>query len=112
MSRVVQCETTSGILNPVAEIAAVVAKAGKRLLVDAMSAFGALPLDAREVQYDALAASSNKCLEGVPGMGFVICRKTALEACAGNAHSLSLDLHDQCATWRRRSSGASRRRRM
>lgn len=92
---VVQCETTSGILNPVAEIAAIVAKAGKRLLVDAMSAFGALPCDAREVQYDALAASSNKCLEGAPGMGFVICRKSALEACAGNAHSLSLDLQDQ-----------------
>lgn len=92
---VVQCETTSGILNPVAEIAAVVAKTGKRLLVDAMSAFGALPCDARAVQYDALAASSNKCLEGAPGMGFVICRKSALEACAGNAHSLSLDLQDQ-----------------
>jgi 2-aminoethylphosphonate-pyruvate transaminase len=91
----VQCETTSGILNPIAEIAAVVAKAGKRLLVDAMSAFGALPCDAREVQYDALAASSNKCLEGAPGMGFVICRKSALEACAGNAHSLSLDLQEQ-----------------
>ncbi len=91
----VQCETTSGVLNPVAEIAAVVAKAGRSLLVDAMSAFGALPLDAREVRFDALAASSNKCLEGVPGMGFVLIRKSALETCAGNAHSLSLDLHDQ-----------------
>lgn len=92
---VVQCETTSGVLNPVAEIAAVVAKAGRSLLIDAMSAFGALALDAREVTFDAVAASSNKCLEGVPGMGFVIVRKSALEQCAGNAPSLSLDLHDQ-----------------
>ena len=91
----VQCETTSGILNPVPEIAAVVAAAGRRLLIDAMSAFGALPLDARQVPFEALAASSNKCLEGVPGMGFVIVRQAALEAAKGNAASLSLDLHDQ-----------------
>jgi 2-aminoethylphosphonate-pyruvate transaminase len=94
---VVHCETTSGVLNPVREIADVVAKAGRRLLIDAMSAFGAIPSDAHEVAFDALAASSNKCLEGAPGFGFVICRKAALEACAGNAHSLSLDLHDQWA---------------
>ena len=92
---VVQCETTSGVLNPVAEVAAVVAKAGRRLLIDAMSAFGALALDAREVPFDALAASSNKCLEGVPGLGFVICRKEALDICKGNSSSLSLDLFDQ-----------------
>src|SRR5439155_1519607 len=64
-------------------------------LVDAMSAFGALPLDAREIAFDVLAASSNKCLEGVPGLGFVICRKEALDACMGNSPSLSLDLFDQ-----------------
>ena len=92
---IVQCETTSGVLNSVAEVAAVVAKAGRRLLVDAMSAFGALPLDAREIAFDVLAASSNKCLEGVPGLGFVICRKEALDACMGNSPSLSLDLFDQ-----------------
>lgn len=92
---VVHCETTSGILNPVAEIAAVVAKAGRRLLIDAMSAFGAIELDARQVPFDAVAASSNKCIEGAPGLGFVIARQSALEACAGNAHALSLDLHDQ-----------------
>ena len=92
---VVHCETTSGILNPVEKIAALVAKAGRRLLIDAMSAFGAIPLDARTAPYDALAASSNKCLEGAPGMGLVICRQSALEQAKGNAHSLSLDLHDQ-----------------
>jgi 2-aminoethylphosphonate-pyruvate transaminase len=92
---VVHCETTSGVLNPLAQIAGVVAKAGRRLLIDAMSAFGALPVDAREVAFDALAASSNKCLEGVPGLGFVLCRRVALEAAKGNAPSLSLDLFDQ-----------------
>ena len=94
---IVQCETTSGILNPVAEVASVVAKHGRRLLIDAMSAFGALPIDAREIRLDALAASANKCLEGVPGIGFVIAREATLAECEGNAPALSLDLHDQ---WR------------
>jgi 2-aminoethylphosphonate-pyruvate transaminase len=93
----VHCETTSGILNPIAEIAALAARHGKRLLIDAMSAFGALPLDARELIFDAVAASSNKCIEGIPGLGFVICRKAALAQTAGNATTLTLDLHDQ---WR------------
>jgi 2-aminoethylphosphonate-pyruvate transaminase len=92
---VVQCETTSGLLNPVEEIAAVTARAGRRLFIDAMSAFGALPLDARRIAFDAMAASANKCLEGVPGMGFAIVRREALEEARGQAPSLSLDLHDQ-----------------
>ncbi|MCW5771853.1 MAG: 2-aminoethylphosphonate--pyruvate transaminase [Rhodospirillaceae bacterium] len=91
----VHCETTSGILNPLAEIAAIVAQRGRRLLVDSMSAFGALPVDAAALKFDALAASSNKCLEGVPGLGFVVCRIAALEAAKGNATTLVLDLHDQ-----------------
>lgn len=91
----VHCETTSGILNPIAELAALVAQHGRRLLVDSMSAFGALEIDARKVPYDALAASSNKCLEGVPGLGFVVCRKEALAGCKGNATTLVLDLFDQ-----------------
>jgi 2-aminoethylphosphonate-pyruvate transaminase len=92
---VVHCETTSGVLNPVEEIAAVVARRGRRLLVDAMSAFGALPLDAATTPYDALVASSNKCLEGVPGVGFAIIHRAPLEGASGNASSLSFDLHDQ-----------------
>jgi 2-aminoethylphosphonate-pyruvate transaminase len=92
---VAHCETTSGVLNPVEEIAGVTARRGRRLLVDAMSAFGALPLDAATTSYDALVASSNKCLEGVPGIGFAIIRQSALEGAKGNAPSLSLDLHDQ-----------------
>jgi 2-aminoethylphosphonate-pyruvate transaminase len=68
---------------------------GRRFLVDAMSAFGALPLDAKATRFDALAASSNKCIEGVPGLGFVICREAALAETTGNATTLVLDLHDQ-----------------
>jgi 2-aminoethylphosphonate-pyruvate transaminase len=94
---IVHCETTSGILNPLEAVAEIVAKHGRRLLVDAMSAFGALPLDARRLAFDALAASANKCLEGVPGVGFVIAREAALAECEGRSPSLSLDLHDQ---WR------------
>ena len=92
---VVHCETTSGILNPIEEIAAETARQGRRLLIESMSAFGALPVDARRMAFDALVASSNKCIEGVPGLGFVIARKDALSVCAGNAPVLSLDLHDQ-----------------
>ena len=91
----VHCETTSGILNPIDKIAALCARHGKRLLIDAMSAFGALELDARTTAFDAVAASANKCLEGVPGLGFVVCRREALLACDGNATTLSLDLLDQ-----------------
>ena len=92
---VVQCETTSGILNPVDDVAQVTARHRRRLLIDAMSAFGALPLDARTTPFDALVASSNKCLEGVPGVGFAIIRRSVLEAAEGQAPSISLDLHDQ-----------------
>jgi 2-aminoethylphosphonate-pyruvate transaminase len=92
---VVHCETTSGILNPVEQIAELVARHGRRLLVDAMSAFGAIPLDSRTCPFDAVAASSNKCIEGVPGLGFVLCRQTALDETKGNATTLVLDLHDQ-----------------
>jgi len=91
----VHCETTSGILNPIEALAEVTARHGRGFLIDVMSAFGALPLDAREVPFDAVVASSNKCLEATPGMGFCIARGEALAKTEGNSHSLSLDLHDQ-----------------
>lgn len=91
----VHCETTSGILNPIEEVSALCARLGKSLIIDAMSAFGAIPLDAEKITFDAVMASSNKCLEGVPGMGFALIRKSVLEGCKGNAHALSLDLYDQ-----------------
>ena len=91
----VHCETTSGILNPVEEIVHTVKANDRVVIIDAMSAFGAVPLDAGKVPFDAMMASSNKCLECVPGMGFAILRRSALETCQGNAHSLSLDLYEQ-----------------
>jgi 2-aminoethylphosphonate-pyruvate transaminase len=93
----IHCETSTGILNPLPEIAAVVARHGRRLIVDAMSSFAALPIDARTTPFDALIAASGKCVEGPPGMGFVIARREALAAAAGNSTSLALDLHDQWA---------------
>lgn len=91
----VHCETTSGILNPLAEIAGVVEAAGRKLIVDAMSSFGALKIDLTRIQAEAVIASANKCLEGTPGLGYAIIEKQALAAAKGNAHALSLDLFDQ-----------------
>jgi 2-aminoethylphosphonate-pyruvate transaminase len=91
----VHCETTSGILNPIVEIGRLARQHGRRLLLDSMSAFGALPLDQAEVGFDAVAASSNKCIEGVPGLGFVLCDPAVLSQSKGNATTLVLDLHDQ-----------------
>ena len=93
----IHCETSTGILNPLAEIAEAVAQRGRRLIVDAMSSFGAIPIDGGTVPFDALIAASGKCIEGPPGMGFVFARKSALEQSAGNSTSLSLDLYDQWA---------------
>ena len=91
----IHCETSTGILNPLVQIAQVVARHGKRLIIDAMSSFGALPIDAAQVPFTALIAASGKCLEGVPGMGFVFAENAALAGAAGNSHSLAMDLHDQ-----------------
>ena len=92
---VVHCETSSGILNPLKGIADVVQAAGRTLIVDAMSSFGAVPFSVDDIPCDALVSSANKCIEGVPGFGFVIAKRSALEAAEGRSHSLSLDVHDQ-----------------
>ena len=92
----VYCETTSGILNPIQKISDLVAKKNLSLFIDAMSAFGALPLSSKTIVFDAVAASSNKCLEGVPGVGFILVKNNIIEKAKGNAHSLSLDLYDHC----------------
>ncbi|MEJ8824882.1 2-aminoethylphosphonate--pyruvate transaminase [Variovorax humicola] len=91
----VHCETGAGVLNPLHEIALAVEKHGRGLIVDAMSSFGAIEIDARKTPFDAVVAASGKCLEGVPGMGFVIIRRSTLEKCEGNCHSLAMDLYDQ-----------------
>jgi 2-aminoethylphosphonate-pyruvate transaminase len=93
----VHCETSSGILNPVDEIAAVVKSRGRKFLLDSMSAFGAIPVDMAALNCEAVVSSANKCIEGVPGFGFVIATKAALEQAKGRSHSLSLDVHAQWA---------------
>ncbi|MBB1603729.1 2-aminoethylphosphonate--pyruvate transaminase [Variovorax sp. UMC13] len=91
----VHCETGAGVLNPLHDIAQVVARHGRGLIIDAMSSFGALEIDARKTPFDAVIAASGKCLEGVPGMGFVVVRRAVLEQCEGHCHSLSMDLYEQ-----------------
>ncbi|MGA4494841.1 2-aminoethylphosphonate--pyruvate transaminase [Vreelandella venusta] len=91
----VHCETSSGILNPLEAIAEVVRDHGKTLIVDAMSSFGGVPISLATTPIDVLISSANKCIEGVPGFGFVIIRQTLLAAGKGRAHSLSLDLYAQ-----------------
>jgi 2-aminoethylphosphonate-pyruvate transaminase len=88
----VHCETTTGILNPITEIGRVVKQHRRVYIVDAMSSFGAVPIDFAAAGIDFLISSSNKCIEGVPGFSFVLCRRSDLMATEGWARSLSLDL--------------------
>lgn len=97
----IHCETSSGILNPIEEIAEATRAAGRRLLVDSMSAFGAVPVEPARIPFEALVSSANKCIEGVPGFGFVLARREALAAAKGNSHSLALDVHAQWAAMER-----------
>jgi 2-aminoethylphosphonate-pyruvate transaminase len=94
---VIHCETTTGIVNPIEEIGAVVSASGATFIVDAMSSFGAIPISLEGVQADFLISSANKCIEGVPGFGFILARRDALLAAKGRARTLSLDLHAQWA---------------
>ncbi|SFQ13125.1 2-aminoethylphosphonate--pyruvate transaminase [Salibacterium halotolerans] len=92
---VVHCETTTGMLNPINEIASVVNSHNKTFIVDAMSSFGGMDLPVTEMNIDYLISSANKCIQGVPGFGFVLARRDVLSQCRGQARSLSLDLYDQ-----------------
>ncbi len=94
----VHCETTTGILNPVEDIASVVKESNKTFIVDAMSSYGGIPIDVSLLGIDYLISSANKCIQGVPGFGFVIARKENFIACKGLARSHSLDLYDQWET--------------
>ena len=95
---VVHCETTTGVLNPLEEIASVVKRHSKVLIVDAMSSFGGVPIDMAKLGIDFMISSANKCIQGVPGFGFIIARCSLLKQCKGIARSLSLDLYDQWET--------------
>lgn len=92
---IVHCETTTGIINPVEETGAIVREAARTYIVDAMSSFGAVALDVKTAEIDFLVSSANKCIEGVPGFSFAICRGSELKRCEGQARSLSLDLFAQ-----------------
>ncbi|UPW83963.1 2-aminoethylphosphonate--pyruvate transaminase [Lysinibacillus sp. Ag94] len=92
---VVHCETTTGMLNPLAEIGSVVKELNKTFIVDAMSSFGGVPMDVSALGIDYLISSANKCIQGVPGFGFVIARIEELEKCKGQARSVALDLYKQ-----------------
>lgn len=92
---VVHCETSTGIVNPIDEIAEVCRRAGKGLLIDAVASFGAMALDAKALGFDALVVSANKGLQAPPGLVWVVAKRAALEETKGNAHSLTLDLWDQ-----------------
>ncbi|HVZ08891.1 2-aminoethylphosphonate--pyruvate transaminase [Rhodopila sp.] len=92
---VVYSETGSGVIHDAVAIGAAVRAAGRRMIVDAVSAFGALPLDLSAMpEVDAVVFTTNKCLEALPGAGFAVARIDRLEACAGQAGSWSLDLSD------------------
>lgn len=94
----VHCETTTGILNPLEEVSHVVRNYPVTFIVDAMSSFGGIPIDMEACGIDFLISSANKCIQGVPGFGFVIASREKLKACKGNARSLSLDIYDQWET--------------
>lgn len=91
----VHCETTTGILNPIEEVIAVAKKHQKQVIIDAMSSFGGVPIDVAGLEIDYLISSANKCIQGVPGFGFVIANIDRLTRCEGIARSVSLDLYDQ-----------------
>ncbi len=91
----VHCETTTGIMNPLAEVAEIVRSHKRCMILDAMSSFGAVPIDVTATPVDFLISSANKCIEGVPGFSFVVFRKDALDAASGVTRSVSLDLKAQ-----------------
>lgn len=91
----VHCETTTGILNPIEDVISVAKQYNKQVIIDAMSSFGGVPIDVAKLQIDYLISSANKCIQGVPGFGFVIANIERLSACQGVARSVSLDLYDQ-----------------
>jgi 2-aminoethylphosphonate-pyruvate transaminase len=95
---VVHSETTTGMLNPIEKIGKIVKKYGKIFIVDAMSSFGGIPMNIEALDCDFIVSSANKCIQGVPGFGFIITKKEVLMKCKGQARSLSLDLYDQWNT--------------
>ena len=95
---VVHHETTTGLLNPVEAVADAAAAEGRRVIVDAMSSLFGEPLDVAREGIDVVTASANKCLQGIPGISFVLARRSALAALKGRPpRSVYLDLHNHWA---------------
>jgi 2-aminoethylphosphonate-pyruvate transaminase len=92
---VVHCETTTGIINPIKEIGEIVSKHKSKYFIDAMSSFGAVPINAEECNTDFIVSSSNKCIEGVPGFSFIIAKHKSLLECEKYSRTVCLDLFDQ-----------------
>lgn len=89
---VIHCETTTGIMNPIKEIGAIVKRFGKDYFVDAMSSFGAVPFNLAECEIDYMVSSANKCIEGIPGFGIILAKRDTLLKTEGYARTFSLDL--------------------
>lgn len=92
-------ETTTGLLNPLAEVARVAADLGRRVVVDAVSSLFGEPLDITQDGIDFVAASANKCLQAIPGISFVLARRSAIEVLKSRPpRSVYLDLYTHWAT--------------
>jgi 2-aminoethylphosphonate-pyruvate transaminase len=93
----VHCETTTGMINPVEAVGEIVRRHARVFILDAMSSFGGIPMSMESTGAHYLISSANKCIQGVPGFGFVVANRATLESTVGWARSHSLDLFDQ---WR------------
>lgn len=91
----VHCETTTGMLNPLYEFCKIAKAYNKIVIIDAMSSFGGIEFDIGDLNIDFMISSANKCIQGVPGFGFVIAKQSCMQQCQGQARSLSLDLYAQ-----------------
>ncbi|MBB1384881.1 2-aminoethylphosphonate--pyruvate transaminase [Pseudoalteromonas sp. SG45-5] len=91
----VHCETTTGMLNPAEAVGQLAKTYNKVFVLDAMSSFGGIPFDLADWHVDVMISSANKCIQGVPGFGFVICKHHLLAQSEGVSRSLSLDLFAQ-----------------
>ncbi|MGH7067700.1 MAG: 2-aminoethylphosphonate--pyruvate transaminase [Acetobacteraceae bacterium] len=102
-------ETSSGIVHDAQAVSAVARGHGRRVIIDAVSAFGALPLDLSTMpEVDAALFTANKCLEGIPGLAFAISPRERLAGRVGEAQSWCLDLADIYVHAERNGTGSFR----
>ena len=87
---VIHHETSTGVLNPVEAIGKLCKAAGVEMIVDAMSSYAGIPIDIERMGADFLVSSSNKCIQGMAGLAFVICKRARLERDAADSGALVL----------------------